>query len=42
MSSNYVHVPGGRGHYIPIPFRYVWPAEPDPMDQLTQLLPRQW
>jgi hypothetical protein len=37
MSSNYVEVAGGRGEYITIPFRYVWPAELDLMAQLAGL-----
>jgi len=37
MSSNYVHVTGGRGEYTSFPFRYVWPAELDLMAQLAGL-----
>jgi len=37
MSSNYIEVTGGRGEYISIPFRYVWPAELDLMAQLAGL-----
>jgi hypothetical protein len=37
MSSNYVEGAGGRGEYITIPFRYVWPAELDLMAQLAGL-----
>ncbi|QHY99509.1 hypothetical protein SSPS47_30850 [Streptomyces sp. S4.7] len=35
MSSNYVEVVDGRGDYWSVPFRYVWPAELDPMALLA-------
>jgi SAM-dependent methyltransferase len=37
MSSNYVEVVDGRGQYMSVPFRYVWPAELDLMAQLAGL-----
>jgi SAM-dependent methyltransferase len=37
MSSNYIEVVDGRGQYMSIPFRYVWPAELDLMAQLAEL-----
>lgn len=40
MSSNYVDVADGRGHFRSIPFRYVWPAELDLMARLAGLRPR--
>jgi hypothetical protein len=35
MSSNYVKVVDGRGEFLSVPFRYVWPAELDLMAQLA-------
>ncbi|MFD5038363.1 hypothetical protein ACFWNI_14870 [Streptomyces sp. NPDC058377] len=37
MSSNYVEVEDGRGSFRSVPFRYVWPAELDPMARLAGL-----
>ncbi|WP_225834074.1 class I SAM-dependent methyltransferase [Streptomyces sp. NK08204] len=35
MSSHHVRVTDGRGSYLSIPFRYVWPAELDLMARLA-------
>jgi len=37
MSSHYVTIVDGRAEYESIPFRYVWPAELDPMARLAGL-----
>ncbi|MFJ8031154.1 class I SAM-dependent methyltransferase [Streptomyces sp. NPDC096032] len=37
MSSHHVEVVDGRGRYLEIPFRYVWPAELDLMARLAGL-----
>ncbi|MER5854563.1 class I SAM-dependent methyltransferase [Streptomyces sp900105245] len=37
MSSHHVEVVDGRGRYLEIPFRYVWPAELDLMARIAGL-----
>ncbi|WP_097253954.1 class I SAM-dependent methyltransferase [Streptomyces sp. Ag109_G2-15] len=37
MSSHHVEVVDGRGSYLAVPFRYVWPAELDLMARLAGL-----
>ncbi|MFD5795344.1 class I SAM-dependent DNA methyltransferase [Streptomyces diastatochromogenes] len=37
MSSHHVEVVDGRGSYLSVPFRYVWPAELDLMARLAGL-----
>lgn len=40
VSSHHLEVVDGRGTYLSVPFRYVWPAELDLMARLAGLRPR--